>query len=1708
MDTLKTSALTRLKSALINRKYLRKSVPNIRLNRKASIALSLALVFLLGTIAALIMYQPGEAGAWWDDTWGYRTKITITHNAADTFKKVKFDIDTAALISAGKMQSDCDDSRFTTLGGELIQYYVDAENGACNTNSTDYWVLIPEIFNGQTVIFHYYGNPSAEAGTMATQFVNDTLTPSGGSATGAEEKTEGPVAYWKFDEGTGTITHNQLNYSSTSSTSSGPNSPGTVIDDSSVGLTTWGNPSNASANDGAYASIVEPSSSGSHYLKATNFGFAIPDGATINGILVEVKRFATGAGDVYDSPAGNYIVKGGNVGSTGVQVNNSAGYWQVPDPGTYVSYGGASNLWGETWTSADINNSGFGVTIRAQEYESTSNSVFVDHIRITVYYTASVTSAGSITGATWQTEDMCISGKCLYFDGSNDYVNVGDFHEGQSSQTLQSWVRLNSAPSSGNYRVIMAKDKVGVLAVYNDSGTIKVHGNIGDGTDWGTGQNFGSLTTNKWHLVSAVISGTNVEIFVDGVSVGSGNTTKNMGSNSNARGIGSYPAAPTSQPWSGFIDEVKIYNYARTAAQIKADYASRGGSHGSSAVIASEAKQSLSDGLVGYWKMNEASGNASDSSGNAITLTNNGTTTYAAGKFGNGSEHVPASSQHFSTATTISGIKSVSFWTNPDSTTNYYISLTSGAYITSSSGTLSATGFTNPKIYVNGIESTTVVADTWQHITVTTEVAIAPDSFYIGRQGNNYYDGTLDEFRLYNRALSLAEVSALYNFAPGPVAHWKMDEKTGNTISDTSSYGNNSSTFTGNVRWGTGKFGSGLVFDNNDSVVRIPESPSTDFGAATNSYTMSAWIKTTDTTNTTDGIVAKNGNNTGAFPFRLVVTTGSKFASFAVSDGTNTVSNSGIKSLNDGKWHHVVGVRDAEANTIRMYIDGVLEDSDSTSSLGSLLNNDDVSIGNSRNSYTTDDFNGSIDDVRIYNYARTHKQIIQDMNAGHPSVGSPVGSAVAHYKFDEGADNTCIGGTNDVCNHGSGGSALDGAQSGMAVPATSTSGWTNSGKFGKALNFDGSNDVVTVTNTSAIDLNNSLASGFTFSTWIYANSDGENDVGQIFWKGNATYCRTVSQSGSNLDIECSLDLATSDATLNIASAITTGTWNHIAVSWTDDDDDEITIYVNGIKRGTSTNGSGAPAAESNNLLVGGTTTANFDGRIDDFKVYSYELTADEIKIDMNQGAAIVLGTEDTGAKLTDGTGNPAVGHWKLDEKTGDTPFDSTGHSTTNRLGSAAGADSSDPKWVSNGKYGSALSFDGGDFAAIAGGSTYNMGDFTLSLWLKYTSTSDMYAFSISNNVNGCISNRVGIRLNNSTVGTIRADGWISSAYHSLASTNNTYNDGNWHHVAFTRSGSTWSLYIDGKSAVTPATKFSNTLDNDWPTLGALRCTSGGPVILNYYNGLIDEVKIYNYARTSAQIAFDYNRGAPVGWWKFDECQGTTAYDFAPNANGGYNGNNGTINIGATGTYTSAGSCGSGTSTEAWNGGTNGKFGGSLALDGTDDNATIPNSTLHNVGTGDFTLVAWIKGNSMANSDVIFAKTDGGACSSAYGFHFAVFDSLYPTLHFCSTTGSHAKIQGTQSLANGQWYHLVISVDRDNSSNTKVYVNGSPVATTVANLDSHTGSITNTVDLAIGSESDGGFYWDGQIDDVRIYNYALSPTQVKEIMNNGTVYFGN
>jgi len=178
--------------------------------------------------------------------------------------------------------------------------------------------------------------------------------------------------------------------------SQGPNSCGTGANDASAGTVSWNNPGNIVSSNNVYSTVVGGSgSTQSKYLKATNFGFSIPSGATIDGIVVEFERKASqsSGNNVKDSEI--KIVKGGTIQTTNKA--DTATNWSTTE--AYFTYGSSTELWGTTWTDSDINASDFGVVLKAVLTYSGKGSVTasVDHVKITVYYTTGGGGGGTST---------------------------------------------------------------------------------------------------------------------------------------------------------------------------------------------------------------------------------------------------------------------------------------------------------------------------------------------------------------------------------------------------------------------------------------------------------------------------------------------------------------------------------------------------------------------------------------------------------------------------------------------------------------------------------------------------------------------------------------------------------------------------------------------------------------------------------------------------------------------------------------------------------------------------------------------------------------------------------------------------------------------------------------------------------------------------------------------------------------------------------------------------------------------------------------------------------------------------------------------------------------------------------------------------------------------------------------------------------------
>ena len=143
----------------------------------------------------------------------------------------------------------------------------------------------------------------------------------------------------------------------------------------------WTNTGYIYTENGSGASVSLSAFAYSLYLTSSGYSFSIPSNATINGIVVEVKRNAPSYG-IRDNSVSLYY--GGLAGSAKSLSSN------IPYAFTWITFGSPTDMWGLTTvqlTPSIVNYMGFGACYKAMAYQSGTFSCGVDQIRMTVYYT-------------------------------------------------------------------------------------------------------------------------------------------------------------------------------------------------------------------------------------------------------------------------------------------------------------------------------------------------------------------------------------------------------------------------------------------------------------------------------------------------------------------------------------------------------------------------------------------------------------------------------------------------------------------------------------------------------------------------------------------------------------------------------------------------------------------------------------------------------------------------------------------------------------------------------------------------------------------------------------------------------------------------------------------------------------------------------------------------------------------------------------------------------------------------------------------------------------------------------------------------------------------------------------------------------------------------------------------------------------------------
>lgn len=1330
--------------------------------------------------------------------------------------------------------------------------------------------------------------------------------------------------------------------------------------------------------------------------------------------------------------------------------------------------------------------------------------------------TANQYNASLANSPTWHSAEQCVHGKCLEFDGSsNQYGRYSTNVTIPQQYTLSAWFRGDGNNQIGDNIYALGWDSKVGLTLQSSSGAARggilirnaaddSYHSVWDGTN---------ILDNQWHHLAVTVNRNTlqVKVYIDG-QLDKSDTITDHYSGSEPLIFGAW--STSYGEFTGFMDEPEIYPYARSAEEIKTDYQQ------GSVVLGAQDTRYLSEGLIGYWKLDDQSSPATDYSGRGYDLTWNSDVASASGKYNLGIDQPNGNNAHLSLSDTGDPFDlgtdnfSLSMWFNLDSLSTPEAPELIDKMVSADTGYHLRVAYndevefqikgTSGDVEVNSADSA-ITTDTWYHVvavydkenghkiyingqqsgsTVTGDAGNIDNSdpLRVGMGFNSWeLDGTYDEVRIYNRALSSKEARDLYNWAPGPVAHYKMDEGKGTSSIYDSSGNQNTGTMNNMAEdnWISGKFGSALNFSGSNQRITL-NSPVSSTGYTT----VSVWYKR-DENSAADNWRTLLGHATDNIHHLIIHSTSRNLGIF---DGT--FRDFGYTPPDDGQWHHFAVVYD-NGNNATLYVDGKYQDQ-ITTTLD--LSSDPIgSIGNwnSGNYYA-----GPIDNIRIYKYARTQKQIIEDMNAGHPIGGSPISSKLLHLNFDEGYSTT----TYDSGTNGDNGTLVDGPT------------WTNSGKFNKALSLDGTNDRVQDFTSDPFEY---TGGDLTLSTWFKPNSS-DSDTGRIIskpWNGGGEYNYNLTLNSNNT-VRVRLyngDTDTNQVIVTTNSTVNNDEWNHIAATL-DGSTSTVKIYLNGQLDNSAThsitNWTPVNGDSDTSLTIGcyypygsgweGNTSFCIQGEIDEVKIYNATLTENQIKHDMNQGASAVLG-----ATSTDSSGNASfssdrsycppgdttsscgpVAEWKFDEKSGTDAQDTSGNGNT---GTLTNMESSDWKSAGQCKYGSCLDFDGlssGDEHIAVSDSTGSSLDVTSAI------TVEAWVYPRSDGADhdyARIINKDAAYL----MGIWSGDDFRSSVTIGSSEQANTCPDfggddpwNKWYHFAFTYQSGTLKQYVNGQlKCETSVTNGDIDTNDNTLYLGAADTS-------NYVlDGYLDQVRIYNYALSQSQIAWNYNRGQPVGHWKLDECQGTTAYDSSGNEN------HGDITIGGSGTNTSAGTC-SGSSGEAWADGSTGKLNASLEFDGSDDNISISDNSI--LEPDYITISFWAKWNTIGDDWQIEKHT---STPSDYAHGYLVRTDTPTDEVICRIGNGSSGSNASASITTGTWYHVTCTHD---GTNTKIYLNGQEKAS-----DPHSGSIdyTGVGDLYLGSASDGTLGHTGQLDDIQIFNYALTSQQIKNLYNQSAIRFG-
>lgn len=1108
---------------------------------------------------------------------------------------------------------------------------------------------------------------------------------------------------------------------------------------------------------------------------------------------------------------------------------------------------------------------------------------------------ASLSTAGLVRGV-----DGAVAWSTAYaFDGASGCLSTTGTHINPQIFTLEAWFRTTSRDGGLLIGMDTSGPQPSGTTTYDRSLYLTAAGTVAFATKpsgYVTVTSPGTYNDGRWHHVAATLGATGQRLYVDGVLTASNANT------AAAPLVGGWHAgcgtvdpgmngAPTTGHLAADLDEVAIYTTALSATTVAARWG------------AALRRQPYAEAMASldpwaWWRLGETSGTAvADSSGHGYGASTLGGVTRGAVGAVTGDRATT-----FNGSTGCAVASTLPTGDPPSFSLTAWVRLTGpgGVVIGDSNDTVgdTSTSFTQRVVYVTdagqlafGVYATgpghlvvtspgSYVDGAWHHVVATTGsggqrlyvdgalVASAgsataqtnnPEPYYwhigcnaiwgwVNEPSSAHLTGTIDEAAVFDRELDSGQVAMLHRSGMAPPSYpddvaagspsmwWRLGDTADREVLDAGGNGRRGWTADGGIVTGVPGVvpGDGAMrFDGASGCV-----VATTAVNAPDTFTVEAWFRTT----TPGGLlVGLNQSSTpdlaaGGDDRHLYLTDVGQVA-FAVYFNTNSTIVS-PSAYTDGRWHHVVGTLSAAGQVL--YVDGVAVGSTAStfgSGMSAYWHVGCAELWPGFTSVPTNPYyEGDLDEVAVYPTALSATTVAAHFRDGLAASSAPGARSIVRpamsWRLGETsgtavADDSGSGRTGTASATGTTvgapgvlgddrARAFDGAAGCVAASASVVGPQTFSIEaWFKASGAGG--PIIAFTNSSA-----TTASGATYDRILYLGDDGRVrfGVGALSTvTSTPTYAdgawhqvvATLGANGQKLYVDGALQ-----ASSGTTAAMSFTGWWHVGCS-------PVSAW------------SSPPAS------------AYFNGTIDEVAVHTVVLDAATI------ASRYALVDRARVPYLSAVTARTPSSYWAFDETSGN-PQDSSGNAAH---GTASGSGISRRQASALGS-GTAWAFDGAA-GCVVGTTTYdNPIRFSLSGWFRTTSTTGGYLMGFSDVATATVTSVA----NRDRHVYLNAAGKVVAGTSSgqIVTSPASYNDGDWHHVAFTRGDDFPKLYVDGQLVGTGGANSVGFYTGRWRVgCGYVADWPGSPP--SYFTGTIDEVAFHPMQLSAAAVRWQYLSGA-------------------------------------------------------------------------------------------------------------------------------------------------------------------------------------------------------------------------------------------------------